>query len=141
MPSKSITAGPLTVTASLDENGHLCAVDLPASVPEGIQPEHLADVLKQLGKFKIAYPKSGPFVRKVWERLGEIPWGQALTYGELAGELGSPRGSRAVGQACATNKLLLIIPCHRVLADAGLGGFALGLEWKSALLALETERL
>lgn len=141
MTTKTIAAGPLAVAATLDENGDLCAVDLPTSVPEGIQPEHLADVLKQLGKFKIAYPESGPFVRKVWERLGKIPWGQALTYGELAEELGSPRASRAVGQACATNKLLLIVPCHRVLAGTGLGGFALGLEWKSALLALETERL
>lgn len=98
-------------------------------------------MLRQLGAFEIAYPERGPFVRKTWERMRKIPWGKALTYGELAAALGSPGASRAVGQACARNELLLIVPCHRVVAQAGLGGFACGLEWKSALLALETEPL
>jgi O-6-methylguanine DNA methyltransferase len=68
-----------------------------------------------------------------------IPWGSALTYGELAVAVGSPRATRAVGTACATNRLPLIIPCHRVLAADGPGGFSSGLEWKAKLLELETE--
>ncbi len=138
-PMHTITVGPLTITATLDENGHLTAVTLPEKVPAGLHSAHLAEALRQLGKYTLAFPKSGPFVLKVWDRLRTIPWGQALTYGELATQLGNPRGSRAVGQACGKNRLLLIVPCHRIVAEAGLGGFALGLEWKAALLALETE--
>jgi O-6-methylguanine DNA methyltransferase len=141
MTARAFTAGPLTVTATLDSEGRLTAVELPEKVPAGLEHTHLAEVLAELGKYDIAFPKSGDFVRKVWDRLRKIPWGQALTYGELAAELGNPRGSRAVGQGCGKNRLLLIVPCHRVVAEAGLGGFAYGLEWKSALLALETERI
>jgi O-6-methylguanine DNA methyltransferase len=139
--TRTITAGPLSVTARLDDSGRLIAVDIPQKVPAGLESKHLAAVLKQLGEFQIEYPDYGPFVRKTWEQMRKIPWGKALTYGELATAIGSPAASRAVGQACARNELLLIIPCHRVLAQTGLGGFACGLEWKSALLALETEAL
>lgn len=141
MPARTITAGPLSVAARLDDSGRLIAVDIPKKVPAGLESKHLAAILKQLGEFEIAYPNRGPFVRKTWERMRKIPWGKALTYGELAAALGSPDASRAVGQACARNELLLIIPCHRVLAQSGLGGFACGLEWKRTLLALETEPL
>ena len=141
MHTQTITIGPLTLTATLDENGHLTAVTLPEKVPTGLHSTHLAEALRQLEKYTIAFPTSGPFVRKVWDHLRRIPWGQALTYRELATQLGTPRASRAVGQACGKNKLLLIIPCHRIVAEAGLGGFALGIEWKAALLALETEPL
>ena len=108
----TITVGPLTITATLDENGHLTAVTLPEKVPAGLHSAHLAEALRQLGKYTLAFPKSGPFVLKVWDRLRTIPWGQALTYGELATQLGNPRGSRAVGQACGKNRLLLIVPCR-----------------------------
>lgn len=140
MAKRTIAAGPLFVTATLDESGRLTSVEIPKKMPPGIEPAHLAEVLRQLGTYEISLPKSGPFTRKVWERMRSIRWGEALTYGELAAELGSPGGARAVGQACANNQLLLIVPCHRVLAETGLGGFALGLEWKAGLLALETER-
>ncbi len=140
MPARTIAAGPLSVTATLDDRGRLIAVDLPEKVPSGIEAAHLAEVLRELGKYEIAFPESGDFMRKVWDRLRKIPWGHALTYGELAAGLGNPRASRAVGQACGANQLLLIVPCHRIVAGTGLGGFALGLEWKAALLALETER-
>ena len=116
-------------------------MDLPETIPAGLEPLNLAEVLRELGQFEIAYTAAGPFIHEVWDHLRKIPWGHALTYGELAAALGNPRGSRAVGQACGKNPLLLIVPCHRVVAEAGLGGFALGLEWKAALLALETERL
>jgi methylated-DNA-[protein]-cysteine S-methyltransferase len=63
-----------------------------------------------------------PFQRQLWEALCEIPRGKTLTYGELARRLGAE--ARAVGQACGDNRLPIVIPCHRVVAANGIGGFA-----------------
>jgi methylated-DNA-[protein]-cysteine S-methyltransferase len=63
-----------------------------------------------------------PFQRRLWEALCEIPRGRTLTYGELAQRLGAP--ARAVGQACGDNRLPIVIPCHRVVAANGIGGFS-----------------
>jgi methylated-DNA-[protein]-cysteine S-methyltransferase len=67
-----------------------------------------------------------PFQRQIWDALCEIPRGSTLTYGELARKLGGATfdTARAVGQACGDNKLPIIIPCHRVVAASGIGGFA-----------------
>ena len=62
------------------------------------------------------------FQRKLWDALCEIPRGRTLTYGELAQRLGAE--ARAVGQACGDNRLPIVIPCHRVVAAKGIGGFA-----------------
>jgi len=62
------------------------------------------------------------FQRRLWAALCEIPRGRTLTYGELARKLGGE--ARAVGQACGDNKLPIVIPCHRVVAAAGIGGFS-----------------
>lgn len=62
------------------------------------------------------------FQRRLWNALCEIPRGRTLTYGELARKLGGE--ARAVGQACGDNKLPIVIPCHRVVAADGIGGFA-----------------
>lgn len=61
------------------------------------------------------------FQRRLWAALCEIPRGRTLTYGELARRLGAT--ARAVGQACGDNRLPIVIPCHRVVAAGGLGGF------------------
>ncbi len=63
-----------------------------------------------------------PFQRRLWDALCEIPRGKTLTYGELARRLEAE--PRAVGQACGDNRLPIVIPCHRVVAADGLGGFA-----------------
>jgi len=63
-----------------------------------------------------------PFQRRLWEALCEIPRGKTLTYGALAQRLGAE--ARAVGQACGDNRLPIVIPCHRVVASGGIGGFA-----------------
>jgi methylated-DNA-[protein]-cysteine S-methyltransferase len=63
-----------------------------------------------------------PFQRRLWAALCEIPRGKTLTYGELAKRLDAE--ARAVGQACGDNRLPIVIPCHRVVAANGLGGFA-----------------
>ena len=62
------------------------------------------------------------FQRRLWQALCEIPRGTTLTYGELARRLGAE--PRAVGQACGDNRLPIVIPCHRVVAADGIGGFA-----------------
>lgn len=79
-----------------------------------------------------------PFQKAVWKQLQAIPWGEYRTYGEIARNLGKPGAARAVGNACGANPLVLIIPCHRVLARNGrLGGFSAGLELKKKLLQRE----
>jgi AraC family transcriptional regulator of adaptative response/methylated-DNA-[protein]-cysteine methyltransferase len=78
------------------------------------------------------------FQRRVWQELIAIPPGETRTYAEIAARLGLPKGQRAVGRACATNPVPLILPCHRVLRqDGALGGYRWGLERKRALLAHE----
>jgi methylated-DNA-[protein]-cysteine S-methyltransferase len=67
-------------------------------------------------------PAGTPFQRRVWQRLSAIPPGEALSYGALARELGT--SARAVGGACRTNPIPLVIPCHRVVAANGLGGYS-----------------
>jgi methylated-DNA-[protein]-cysteine S-methyltransferase len=78
------------------------------------------------------------FRRTVLERLPDIGYGRTVSYGELAAEVGHPRAARAVGTACATNPLPLVIPCHRVvLGDGSPGAYIGGAEIKRALLDLE----
>ena len=81
-----------------------------------------------------------PFQLSVWQALRKIPYGRVVTYGELASDIGSNGGARAVGTACAKNPLPIIIPCHRVVSAGGaLGGYSAGdgTQVKRRLLALE----
>jgi len=78
-----------------------------------------------------------PFQREVWAELSRIPYGETISYGELARRVGRPKGPRAVGQANGRNPIAIIVPCHRVLAGNGVGGYGGGLAVKRALLALE----
>lgn len=81
---------------------------------------------------------SSGFRRTVQQWLPHIGYGSTASYSEVAQQVGSPRAVRAVGTACATNPLPVVVPCHRVLrADGGLGGYIGGLEAKRALLDLE----
>lgn len=77
------------------------------------------------------------FGRQVLGACAEIPWGETVTYGELAQRIGNPGAVRAVGGALGRNPLPIVIPCHRVLAASGIGGFSGGLDWKRLLLGLE----
>ncbi|HZI63100.1 MAG TPA: bifunctional DNA-binding transcriptional regulator/O6-methylguanine-DNA methyltransferase Ada [Pyrinomonadaceae bacterium] len=80
------------------------------------------------------------FQRQVWEQLRAIPYGQTVSYGEVAKALGKPGAVRAVGRACATNPVALVIPCHRVVReDQSLGGYRWGLERKQKLIDRERE--
>ena len=80
------------------------------------------------------------FQKQVWAGIAKIPYGQTVTYGELAGSIGKPGSARTVGSACGANPLALIIPCHRVVGTQGLGGFAGGIAVKKKLLGLEKKR-
>ncbi|MBR7836267.1 methylated-DNA--[protein]-cysteine S-methyltransferase [Actinospica durhamensis] len=78
------------------------------------------------------------FRKLVQSRLPTIEYGQTRSYGQVAELVGSPRAVRAVGSACATNPLPVVVPCHRVLrTDGTLGGYVGGLEAKTTLLSLE----
>ncbi|OBQ53952.1 cysteine methyltransferase [Streptomyces sp. H-KF8] len=86
-------------------------------------------------------PHGTPFQRRVWDLLTDIPHGETRTYGELAGALGSPKASRAVGLANGRNPIGIVIPCHRVIgASGGLTGYGGGLERKRRLLDFERGR-
>ncbi|MBI2087138.1 MAG: MGMT family protein [Deltaproteobacteria bacterium] len=81
------------------------------------------------------------FTRAVLKITVRIPYGQVRSYRWIAGLLGKPGASRAVGNALARNPIPIVIPCHRVVqSDGGLGGYALGMNWKRRLLDLEKSR-
>ena len=82
--------------------------------------------------------KSSPFSERVYSEMIKIPYGETLSYSELAKRSGSKLAYRAVGNVCGKNPLPLIIPCHRVTAVNSLGGFGGGLGIKRFLLNLET---
>jgi methylated-DNA-[protein]-cysteine S-methyltransferase len=77
------------------------------------------------------------FQKDVWAELSRIPYGQSISYGELARRIGRPKGFRAVGQANGKNPIAIIVPCHRVVASNGIGGYGGGVPMKRALLSLE----
>lgn len=83
-------------------------------------------------------PEGTPFQLQVWNELQRIPYGETISYGELARRVGNPKASRAVGAANGRNPLPIVVPCHRVIGSSGaLTGFGGGLDCKRALLDLE----
>ena len=118
--------------------------DLDASEPhQGAFP----DVVDQLGayfageraEFDVKLRLEGTdFQRRVWAGLLEIPYGETISYGQLATRIGRPTASRAVGLANGRNPVSIIVPCHRVIGAGGaLTGYGGGLENKRTLLDLE----
>ncbi|TXI60092.1 methylated-DNA--[protein]-cysteine S-methyltransferase [Mycolicibacter arupensis] len=95
-----------------------------------------------LTEFDVDYTLVGTeFQRRVWTALLTIPYGQTRSYGELAGQIGSPTASRAVGLANGRNPISIIVPCHRVIGSNGsLTGYGGGIDRKKSLLELERRR-
>jgi len=135
-----------TISLTRNREGEIVALDLPSleneprnafavlgKIPAG------AEFFKTLKKKfpNIGTPKGTAFQMAVWGKLKKIPQGQTLTYGEIAAAIGHPKAVRAVGSACGANPLPVFIPCHRVVAANGLGGFGSGLPWKILLLKME----
>jgi O-6-methylguanine DNA methyltransferase len=80
---------------------------------------------------------STAFQASVWKALGDIPYGEVRTYAEVARAVNRPKAARAVGNANHANPWPIIVPCHRVVASTGLGGYGGGEDVKRFLLALE----
>lgn len=95
------------------------------------EPSDFADV-------EIDLEWATPFQRAVADALRAVPWGEVVTYGELAALAGHPNAQRAAGTFCAGNRFSVVVPCHRVVAATGIGTYGtLGVEYKRRLLALE----
>jgi O-6-methylguanine DNA methyltransferase len=87
-------------------------------------------------------PQGTDFQQKVWKQLQTIPYGQTISYAQLAQAVDKPKACRAAGSANGKNPISIIIPCHRVIAsDGSLGGYASGVQAKKQLLDLEAARL
>ena len=112
----------------------------PAAAPFTRAPSQLAQYISAAPpSFDLPLAPAGtPFQLQVWKALCAIPYGETVSYGDLARRLGHAGGARAVGLANGANPLPIIVPCHRVIgADGTLTGFGGGLPIKRALLALE----
>jgi AraC family transcriptional regulator, regulatory protein of adaptative response / methylated-DNA-[protein]-cysteine methyltransferase len=98
--------------------------------------EYFAGKRKQFS-VTLIYPGS-PFQQQVWDELLKIPYGEVRSYDDIARAVGTPKGSRAVGRANGTNRIAIVIPCHRVVNKNGqLGGYGGGLWRKQWMLDLE----
>lgn len=142
-----------TFVAAVDGTGALLAIDFDERGPiagwtgavrddERLRPlEHALEryFSGQLRTFDLALSPAGtPFQQRVWRELVRIPYGETISYGELARRLGSPRAVRAVGRANGANPIPIVVPCHRVIgSDGTLTGYAGGLERKRWLLEHE----
>ena len=143
--------GPLTLMARDGRLTHLVMVDQAHAVatPPGSRREDgfFTGVTAQLAEyfagdrtaFDVPMTLEGTeFQRSVWAQLCAIPYGETISYGELARRVGNPKASRAVGLANGRNPVAVIVPCHRVIAaDGSLGGYGGGTDRKVHLLELE----
>jgi methylated-DNA-[protein]-cysteine S-methyltransferase len=143
--------GPLTLTAV---DGQITGVHMHAQrhAPRRTEDWHtdeepFREVVEQLNAyfagelldFDLPLEMDGTdFQRQVWQGLREIPYGETISYGELARRVGNPKASRAVGLANGRNPIAIIVPCHRVIgADGSLTGYGGGLDRKVWLLEHE----
>jgi methylated-DNA-[protein]-cysteine S-methyltransferase len=143
--------GPLTLHARADALTGVWMEDDPDLEGLGEDAESLAAPLTEARRQLEAYfagelrefdlplaPEGTDFQLRVWEQLRAIPYGETISYGELARRVGDPGAARAVGLANGRNPLPVIVPCHRVIgADGSLTGFGGGLDRKRRLLELE----
>jgi methylated-DNA-[protein]-cysteine S-methyltransferase len=145
MPEITVPS-PLGLLALQEENGALVALhwrrarkEEPTALLQRAAEQLAEYFAKTRREFDLPLrPAGSVFERAVWDAMLRIPYGQTRSYGELANEIGG--AARAVGAACGTNPLPILIPCHRVLAGGGrLGGYSGkgGGETKTVLLTLE----
>lgn len=111
---------------------------------ESASSDLAADLRRYLAGERVDFSRYGvdwspytPFERAVLQATRSIPYGETRTYGEIAEAIGRPGAARAVGQALGKNRTCIVVPCHRVVAANGLGGFTGGLRWKRSLLEME----
>jgi methylated-DNA-[protein]-cysteine S-methyltransferase len=144
-------AGPLRLAADAEGLRHLEFLSSSRARPRPADwvddPAPLAEAVGQLRDyfagnrraFELALlPEGTEFQRRVWSQLCAIPYGETISYAELAARVGNPKASRAVGLANGQNPIAIVIPCHRVIGASGrLVGYGGGLPLKEKLLALE----
>lgn len=142
---------PLEITYRPDALVAISLVGRQAARHAGRPPAWLERMLGDLAAFLAGQTRSFKYVpldtaalsdfqRAVIDEMRRIPYGETRTYGQIADALaarGIGTSARAVGQACAHNPFPLVVPCHRVVAGDGLGGFGWGSHWKKRLLSLE----
>ena len=132
------------------EDGTLVSHELPrAALPPAVGTRQAPALLELVEAYFAGRPVTfdevelelewcTPFQRAVAEALRRVPYGETLTYGELAIAAGYPNAHRAAGTFCAGNRFPLVLPCHRVVSAAGIGSYgSLGSDYKRRLLALE----
>ena len=122
----AVPCGHLKLT---EENGFITACDWTEEAPFPAETALLKKAEKELEE----YFKGNAFEKDVWSVLEKIPYGHLMTYGEIAKEIGRPKASRAVGNACGKNPVCVIIPCHRVVGKNNDGGYSNGMKYKYAL--------
>ena len=106
---------------------------------------YIADKVQHVARVVSGLPSAGSvelvgtaFQQKVWQALMKIPAGQTRSYAELAEQLAMPKAARAVASACASNKVAVLVPCHRIIrSDGSLGGYRWGLPLKKKILQRE----
>jgi methylated-DNA-[protein]-cysteine S-methyltransferase len=136
----------LSVTPNPSYKGNGAGREMPASDPRLRRLKKLVERRMSGKRVDIDFAEfdlegAPDFHLRIWRAMHAIPFGEVLSYAELAGDAGSPLAFRACGQACRMNRIILFIPCHRVVSSSGIGGFACGLHWKRALLELEGTNL
>lgn len=131
IPTPFTTLG-ITVSNDAVSGIDFLSLDAPNLPPQNAITRRVSDAIQhylrnptQLDDIPLA-PTGTPFQQKVWQAIRRIPPGQTLTYKQLAQQVGS--GPRAVANACGANPIPIFIPCHRVVASNGLGGFMQGRE-------------
>lgn len=167
-PSKAVFASPLGDLLLSERDGALVGVDLAQASPAvaiGVRSSDidrelrtarpcsrpiLAEAQQQLdayfaGRLRVfdlpLRPHGTSFQLAVWAALRDIPYGETISYSDLARRVGRPSAARAVGRAVGQNPIAIVVPCHRVVGTSGsLTGFAWGLECKRRLLDLEAGR-
>jgi methylated-DNA-[protein]-cysteine S-methyltransferase len=145
--------GPLTLGS--DDRDRLCRLAFGAPTPDNLADATLvtepfgviAETVRQLEayfagtrhEFEVELaPQGTDFQLAVWDTLRTIPYGETMSYGELARAVGRPTAFRAVGQANGRNPIAIVVPCHRVIgSDHSLTGFGGGIDNKRVLLGLE----
>ncbi len=132
----------------IEENGYIVKIGVVDSIYEGVSSSLVVDeCIKELDEyfnkkrkvFNVPIKLNGTlFQMKVFEVLKSIPYGHTLSYEDVAILIGKPKASRAVGNACNKNPIMIVVPCHRVIGKKGkLVGFAYGTDLKKELLELE----
>ncbi len=139
-----------TLTIEVDDGGlralRFGAQGTPRTPRTSAEDAHLEATRRALKEYFAGKPPTLPplelrgsdFQRAVWRALLQIPWGETQSYGEVAARIGRPGAARAIGGANHENPVVILVPCHRVVAAGGaLGGYGGGLEKKRWLLAHE----